>query len=552
MFKKENPFHIIQKVSIISLLLLVGLWSRSFSQISNEYMTGATKDELDTLALERTQQIVKETMGIPETPVDVEKYILGPGDELNILIITPKPREYKLEVSPEGMISIPYVGSIDVKNKTLADSRRIIIDKVNKIFNASEVSVTLKTLRKFKVIVGGAVQKPNIVTATAVDRVSEVIERAGGMKFDASIRKIALYRDNGREYLPVDLLKFSRGRRKDANPTVLGGDQIIVPQKDEETKIAIYGNIPSPGEFEFNSGDSLSTLFRFGLGFFDSAELDSVEITRYYGKGETKKWFLNLSSWRDKFLTEQPLPNDMPLLPGDIVFVRKKFDWQKVYKVAIEGEVKYPGYYAIPKNLLRISDLIERAGGLTDDAAIESAFLVRKKELKARDEEMERLWRIPPSEMSENENRYFQARVREKRGYLAINFKDIFEKNSIENNIILQDEDSLYIPAKKPFINVQGRVNNPGLVGFDPKMTYLDYIDRAGGYGFRADEGETMVVKPKGEQFLAESQNYTLEPGDNILVPPLSEKSFWKILTEGLTVLVQIASIAGLVIAITK
>jgi polysaccharide export outer membrane protein len=152
--------------------------------------------------------------------------------------------------------------------------------------------------------------------------------------------------------------------------------------------------------------------------------------------------------------------------------------------------------------------------------------------------------------MSENEQRYFQARVREKKGYMALDFEKIVSDTNVVDNVYLEDEDSLYVPPKKIFVNVQGRVNNPGLIVYKADYNYMDYITLAGGYGFRADEGETMIVKSKGEQFNAESFDYTIEPGDNILVPPEKEVSGWTVLSEGLTIAVQLASIVGLVVSL--
>lgn len=540
---------IFYKLFLILLILNASALNLN-SQIRNELITGAIKGELDTLAFETTKKIVKEATGLQEEPIDPDAYIIGPNDELLILIVATQPRQFKVKVSADGMLAIPTVGSINLKNKSLTEARKLIVEKAQKIYKTDEISVTISELRQFKVIVSGNVHKPNLVPATAVDRVSEVIEKAGGMKYNSSVRHIKLYRKLTNEFFKVDILKFLRGLDKNANPTVLDGDMIIVPELNENSTIGIFGDVPSEGEFEYVEGDSLSTLFRFALGFFDSALLDSVELIRYVSSYYSERILLNLSDWRNRFYLNLPLNNDIPLKAGDRVFVPKRSDWTMASKVAVKGEVKYPGHYAIAKNKDRVSDILKRAGGFTQDASLEAAELIRQKEFKTRDEEMERLWRTPPSEMSENELRYFQARVREKKGYMAINFRKILEDPTVSDNILLEDEDSIYVPPKKIFVNVQGRVNNPGLVLYNPAYNYLDYIIAAGGFGFRADEDETLVVKSKGEQFLAKDMNYKLEPGDNILVPPQKEVSFWKIITEGLTVAVQLASIVGLVISL--
>ena len=72
---------------------------------------------------------------------------------------------------------------------------------------------------------------PSIVAATHVDRVSEVIEKAGGFEEDASMRNIQILREGEAGIINVDLRKFFATGRKEYNPYVLGGDVIMVPAK---------------------------------------------------------------------------------------------------------------------------------------------------------------------------------------------------------------------------------------------------------------------------------------------------------------------------------
>ncbi len=532
------------------LWLLLVLSEELMSQSKNYYLSGVKKGELDTIGLEISQKVVKEASGLLEKEIEAENYIIGPNDIFIISIISSKSYEYECIVSPEGKIVIPNVGAVELKGKTLSGGEKLIKEKVRKRYNTDEVYVTLSELRKFKVTVAGHVRHPDIVSATAVDRASEVIAKAGGLLDDASLRNIVLIRDKKR--FNVDLIGYFNAGDKMSNPTVLGGDQIIVTRLDTQNVIGIYGEVSSPGLYEYRAGDSLSSLFKFALGFSSTALLDSVEIARYISSEQMEKWVLNLSSWETLFFTGEPLPFDIPLSSGDRVYVRKKTIWPNPQTVAITGEVIYPGYYSVKEDNERISDLIARAGGFTKNASLESAILIRQKELKIEDKEMDRLWRIPPSEMSESELKYFQARVRERKGLMSINFNKIIHNPDVDDNILLEDQDSLFIPPKKLFINVQGRVNNPGLIVFNPNYNYLDYIALAGGFGYRADETETMIVKSKGELFLAESKNYTLEAGDNILVPPEEEISTWKIITEALLVTTQVISIVGVIIALVR
>lgn len=549
---KINPYR--RTINLICLLFLIFITNLATGQnlIRNSYITGAKKGALDTNALENSQRIAKVTSGLLENEIDPDKYILGPNDILNITIISSKSKELEVKVSPEGKILIPLVGSVDVKGKTLSEAYKLIQDMVKRIYKVEEVNVVLDRLRDFKVTVTGYVFKPAMVSATAADRVSEVLDKAGGLKFDASIRRISLLRNNGKENIRVDLLRYYRAGDKNANPTVFGGDIILVPPCDESQKIEIFGEVASPEAYEFVEGDSLSLLFKFALGYLKSALLDSVEISRFNQKGDLKTWVMDLSSWKNIYYSDGKLPNDIPLEAGDRIFVRKNSEHNDMFTVCINGEVKYPGYYAVKKNEERISDLINRAGGFTETASLETAEFYRKKEFKVKDDFMERLWRISKQDMSEDEKKYFEARNLEKRGIMSLDLKRVLNDKSSIDNVILDDEDSLYVPPQKVYVNVQGRVNKPGFVIYKPNYNYLDYIELAGGFGYRADEGGSLVVKSKGELFSANSSRYVLEPGDNILVPPKTEITFTEVATTLLTVITQIITIFGVIYTVVR
>jgi protein involved in polysaccharide export with SLBB domain len=522
------------------------------AQLTNTFITGAKKGEIDTLAFERAQSIIEDSKGLMEKEVDPATYIIGPGDEFYIEILSVNPVFFKQEVTPEGTFIVPKAGSIMLKDKTLLEAQKLIRDKINNAYNAREVHVTLSDIRKFKVIVSGLVRKPAIVAATPMERVSEIIEKAGGMTEKSSLRRIRLLRENSKPII-VDLQRFYMLGDKDANPYLRGGDQIIIPPFDESNTIEIRGEVAQPEEFEYADTDSLSTLIKFAQGFLASSFLDSVEIVSFSGSRKIlSQRFMDLNHWRDNLFDHSILDGDFPLQTGDRVYIRPISEWRQAEYVVLEGEVNYPGKYALQRNTMRISDLIDKAGGFSNDASLEAILFIRQQEMNKIDMIMERLSKMSYNEMSENEKRYYDAKRNEKEGVMAINFRTAIEDPGSSENIFLIHQDSIIVPQKKNFINVQGRVNNPGMIVYDPSFSYEDYIQMAGGFGFRADESETFIVKTKGEQFLAENKNYILEPGDYILVPTESELTFSEIFQTSLTIATQLITIAGVVVALVR
>lgn len=545
---KKNIF--LSLIVVLSLLALNELDSQT-KKPERGRLSGATKDAIDTIAAQNAQLIVKENKGLLEREIEPDKYIMGPGDVLLVSIIGMDVVAFEAPVSPEGKIIIKGAGIVDAKNKSLLQTKKLINEQISKFYKSTHVDVVLKELREFKVIVSGKVAKPISVSATAADRVSEAIEKAGGLTFESSERNITLIRRDKNELINVDLIKFFMLSDQKSNPTLLGGDLIRIPMKSEVDKIEIYGSVNDPGQFEFVEGDSLSTLIKFAQGFLNSSFLDSVEFARKSEAGSNLTTsYLDLRNWKNKLYSGEPLPGDFPLKSNDRVYIRKIPGWEENDYVIVDGEVQFPGKYAIREEHDRVSDLIARAGGFTDKAEIQNIEYIRQIDMEKKDPELERLQRLNPSEMSKTELRYYQAKINEKKGAMSLNFQAIIKDADSDENIHLMNMDSIIVPSQNQFVNIQGRVNNPGKVRYKPGLIYSDYIAIAGGYAFRADVDETFITKPRGGQFLARRLDYKIEPGDVILVPTQTDVSFFETFTTVLTIATQLVTIAGVVIAI--
>lgn len=521
------------------------------AQFDEEVVTGGAESAQDTSKVDQLLESSSMTGGLLDGAVDPKEYLVGPGDEFIINIISSKSEQLRAAILPDGRLLIRNVGVIDLQDKTLEESYKLIETKVSKVYNSKEISVILSNIRKFKVTVSGQTFTQATVAASSTERVNEVINKVGGFDKKSSLRNIRLLRKDS--IIKVDLVKFFNIGDKSANPYVSGGDQVIVPPYNDKSTIEINGEVPKKIEVEFIEGDSLSTIIKMSQGFLSSSDLSSVEISRLESNGVSlEKIYVDLTSWRDELYTNSSLVNDMELLPGDRVYIKKQENWRSPSYVKVLGEVKYPGKYTIELGKTRISDIIARAGGFNDNAYESASILIRQKEMERTDAELERLKTIDRSEMTKSELKYFQARISEKKGLMAVNFKKAVEDPTSVDNIQLQNKDSIIVPDKIDFINIQGRVNNPGNVQYNKDFSYLDYVALAGGFGYRADIDETFVTKSKGEQFLAEDYNYTLEPGDTILVPPEEELTFFEIFTTALTIAAQLVTVVGVVITIVR
>jgi hypothetical protein len=80
----------------------------------------------------------------------------------------------------------------------------------------------------------------------------------------------------------------------------------------------------------------------------------------------------------------------------------------------------------------------------------------------------------------------------------------------------------MHVPSYLPVITVEGAVNSPVAVAYEPGTGTGYYIDRAGGFARRADRKRTYVVQPNGA---VQRANVRPEPGARVVVPdiPLDE-----------------------------
>ncbi len=496
----------------------------------------------DTTALREARERTLESAGLLEQPIDPAQYLVGPNDQLTVTIPISNYIQHDLIVTPEAKVVIPRVGEVDLRGRTLAEARTLIGAAVARVFRVSDVSVSLKKMRQFKVSLIGAVLRPGTVVATPTTRVSEVIDLGGGASTVASKRSVLLHRSG--KIIEVDLLPYYARGDLGSNPYVEGGDVIQVGVQDKKNVISIYGAVQRPGEFAYRKGDSVSSLINYALGFAADALLDSIQVVSAGQRGDTLERLIFQGR------PDGTVIGDRPLMPGDRVFVRRIPDYLNTDQAVVAGEVRYPGVYPIELGRTRLRDLITSAGGFTEIASVPDAMLIRRHVLQERDPKFELIMQIDPEKRSPEDISYLRVKSMERPGVMTVDINALMAGRESEN-ILLTDEDSLYVPSRKDFLKVTGKVKNPGNVTFTSGAGYEHYLDIAGGYGWRADRGETRIIKANGDTFLASSEsNYRLEPGDTIFVPEEGESNFWAGFTQVITVLAQIGTIVAVVVTI--
>ena len=305
------------------------------SQISSQEETQALESFEEKFALERA--------------IDPVTYVLGPGDELGLNILTSENITWPLIVSPSGKLLIPSVGVINVGGKTLQQGINIVKQFIKeRAFPNAQVSMTIVNIRRFQLQVSGAVNRPGFVKVTPVMRLHEVVRKAGNFhqlarEFDITVRSIS-----GEEY-KVDYLQFILNGNLEHNPTFQEGDKLIIPFGDVEKEgVVIHGALSGRGYDIIAPSETLENFLWRKARFRENADLENVIITRQ-------------KNGKEEHLRIQPERfSSIVLKPGDTIDILRERG------VSVNGFVQIPGGFQYFPGFTA-ADYINLAGGNTTE-----------------------------------------------------------------------------------------------------------------------------------------------------------------------------------------
>lgn len=298
-----------------------------------------------------------------------------------------------------------------------------------------------------KVEILGAVFRPGAYPLDEkINTLGKLISAAEGLKEDAFKNRILVQREN--ENLDREIISLNLNEATAYNFPLKREDIIVIKSLSElreEQTVSISGAIVQAGDYEFSINLSVNDLVLLAGGLSNGAEVGKIEIARRIKEGDLESKNIEIIP----FATTKELQSKaekLVLRPFDQVFIREIANYEKQRLVTIAGEVKYPGTYALSKRDEKISDLVERAGGVLAEANLEGSKFYKEEKL------------------------------------VALNLKDILNKQSVIGNLILQEGDKLIIPKKQDYVSISGQVLNPTVVAFDPSFSFNEYIAQAGGY----------------------------------------------------------------------
>jgi len=481
-----------------------------------------------------------------------------------------------------------------IKVKRVSDGEHIVAD-INKdqfeIFTpkSGDVFQVDKVLDRYKnrVIVNGAVYRPGVYAITKGLGVKGLLAKTEGLKQDALTTTANIIRTN--EDLSTSSITFN------LRDVLSGKDQDILLQKEdvltitskneikEDDYVEIAGAVNQPGIYTYSKGMKLKDLILKARGFNKTAAETRVEISRKLKDSNADKSKLSQVIVVDisKEFDDLENENNIMLSPFDHITVRTNPNFKEKQFVYVDGQVNYPGLYAIESKSERVSDLLKRSGGVNEFAYPNGATLIRKTEyykketefdkqqttllalkenlitetdslsefdsglLKRINSDLDNLSLLTQEEkniLNKSTNFTISAKKDSLQPYLlpkeelfnttesiAIDLSEIIKNNGSISDLLVQSGDTLFVPKKLETVRLRGELLNPTTVRHQNNKTTKYYINNAGGFKSRADKSKTYVIYPNGlaratKKFLFFNIYPKVVAGSEIIVPQKLEK----------------------------
>lgn len=383
-----------------------------------------------------------------------------------------------------------------------------------------------------RVEVRGAVYRAGLYQLDGtVNTVKQLIKKAEGLRGDAFLNRVIIDREHedlSHEIIAIDLGGLLNGTIADI--PLQKNDILYIPSitdlKEEET-VAIYGEVANPGTFLFSKNMTIEDLLVQAGGLLEEAATTRVEVTRRIKDPKSTSFSSVLGKTftfdiKDGFIVGGNAEN-FYLEPFDAVYIRRSPAYRRQQNVVVAGEVLFSGSYSLLKKNERLSDLVSKAGGVTPDAYVKGARLIRK----LSDEERRRQNdAIRMAQNGKGKDSISIQKLNLSETYtVGIDLEKALANPKSDFDLVLREGDVLYIPEYVNTVKISGSVMYPNTVVYQKGKNLKFYINQAGGYGNMAKKKKVYVVYMNGTISRLKARNASaIEPGCEIIVPSKAEK----------------------------
>ena len=431
-----------------------------------------------------------------------------------------------------GFAQGAYTSNITVVRQTGKEYEVCTVNEMDrKIFqmrNGDDVEVgELVSRFKNKISIKGAVYRSGIYQLDGeTNTIKALINKAEGLMPDAFTNRGILTRerdDRSLEMLSVDIEGILKGTVPDV--ALRNNDELYIPSKydlSDAGTLTISGEVADPCTIVYAENMTLEDLIIRAGGLLESASLARVDVIRRVKNANATVAAEEISkmfsfSVKDNYVIEGE--NGFKLQPYDEVIVRRSPSYNNSKYVNITGEINFPGKYPLTKREERLTDLLEKAGGVTDYAYLKGARLVRR----VNKEELARMKSVLQSSVTSTDSILIDTLDAKTTYYVAINLDKAINNPGSVFDVVLREGDELILPVYPSTVRVDGSVLSPNEVTYEPGKSVSYYIEQAGGYSDNAKKRKKYMIAMNGHIYKASGRT-KVEPGAEIIVPQKGER----------------------------
>ncbi len=364
-------------------------------------------------------------------------------------------------------------GKLPENNLELRSKDKLIIYGLEKYADRYSINIT------------GAVRLPQRYPFDSSKqlKVEDALLLAGGLKPDASdvayVMRRKLDDPMSREYIRVNLKNMLINKASSDNFYLQPSDSLFVLSKSsfkDIFQIRVSGAVRNPGDYQYDSSLKLKDVLTLCGGLQLQGASNRIEISRVEMRNNAPtRVIVQTVSVDENYESEN---GDVQLLPFDQIVVRTipEFSFQK--SVTLQGEVMYPGTYVLTNKNETLRNLIDRAGGLTEEAFLKGSQLYR---------------------------------VKDEVGFIVMNLESAMKDDKSKYNYIMVENDVVTIPKIRDFVTIEGATNARDLfvgtvaatgklaVPFHKGRRANYYVNNyTGGFSKNASKTDITVLYPNG------------------------------------------------------
>lgn len=359
--------------------------------------------------------------------------------------------------------------------------------------------------------------------------VRTLIQAADGLTEDAFLDHAIIHRlkeDRTLEVIPIDVKGIMNGDVADV--PLKNEDVVFIPTQEElrkERSFTITGEVMTPGTYEYADNTTIEDLIVQAGGLRDGASLARVDVSRRINNPYSTEKTRDIAETFQFDIKDGLIINgsrNFILQPYDVVHVRRSPAYVMPKNISVTGEVNYEGAFTIEKKNLRLTDAINMAGGVTDDAYIKGARLIRT----MNDEERVRKQAVLDAlyQQLEDKDSISWSKMEMSDSYaIGIDLERALKEPGGQYDLVLREGDRIDIPEYNGTVRISGDVLFPNTVTYVKGKSPKWYINNAGGYSESAKKKKAFIVYQNGMMDVL-AKNPEVEPGSEIVVPSKKKK----------------------------